>query len=1522
MADAQYKIKIDIVGSGSTKGAAEVNRAIDSIAKHGQSASAANDNLRSTFDNITTSMGNTSSGASKLNSTLGAVKSQASAASSGLKQVGSAAHEADGGILSMVEHIGKATLAIAGLTFLVEGIHALAEAFVEASNEATEVASRLAVVTASSAGLAAAQAQVVAISTQTRAALTDTAELYQKIGIQADHLKLSTAGVGTATKTFAETLKISGATQQQAAGSMRQLGEAFDIGKLSGVHYQAMMADNIVFMRLLAQSMGVPMGKLKELSTQGKVTADDLKKALTDPKLTDDVQKRFDRMPVSFADARTAIHNTLVQLAGDFGKGAGLNDALKSLYDQISAFGQSAAPAFEKIGVAARAAFSAIAPAATAAWTAIKPVFSFVLDNAPALISLLKVAAEGWLAYKAATLAVSAVNLASTLATEVQFLGLVAKEVLTGASAFSELGKALKAATGAQALFNLVAEANPNVLVATAIITVIGLLYEFRDAISLGGGTMATLGDLFRAIWADIKSGVTTAITAVENVFSGLWNGIKTGVAAVGNFLGDAFSIPLNAISKLFSDTFGDLDFSIAGILVGAARVADGLVGLFRGSVAAIGVLFNELPDLIYNSLSPTLQGIVTDAKNLVVGIGNGIAAVFNAVVGFGQSLIGTITSVFNSIAGFIEKWANKAIDAINGIIGAADKLGAGIEKVATVKIGQIAPPKAETAGWTKLGNDVGAAFKSGFGHEAENGVKGLLKQASQIGAARRAAGAHTAPGTPAATQGVPEGDDAGDGKRDKAAERRAKQEAEFWAALKGEVETSKLLPLAAEDYKKQLELQKILGRDLNKGEIDRIGSLQQQARTAKVLTDALDTHNKTQLSLAEQQTLQQDKLNGMTDEQLAVEKSVLDFRVSAQERGVDLQDAAYKAAENQLRIDQQAVQAVEARNKAITDGIAAAEQYSKSYQTYSANKDLTKQRSEFEAAYNGGNNNLGLTKQVHDEVVSGFDKASKDISTKWADDMSDRINQIGEEFGGKIGKAIQGIANLLKSVTNASKGDFSGLGKIGSLLDTFGKKSDGTLNSFGQGAEDGAKNMLDEAFKSDTWTKPFKSMSDNFKGLKDSFTGANGSFAKGMGKALGQAGVGVQIGDQVNKIIGPLGKALGVQTSKLGSEVGGALGSVFGPVGSVLGAIGGGIIGGLFKSAPKGATNVSLDSYGNIVKGDSSGNNAKAITASQGAATSVGSGLNNIAQTLGAMLTGDPQVSIGTYKGKWRVQTNGTDKLKGGGSGADTLTDFGKDGEADAIQFAIIAALKQGVLTGLSEFSEQVLKNATDIDAATALAAKYENVLKSLKTWQDPVGAAVDAITKPLDQLITSMKANGATAADIANVETERTHELQEALKSNVSGFTDLLDTLNGASGKTSLALLNEEMAQFKSYQSDLAAGKTVDEDAFTALANKIASNAGDVYDPNSSAYQDIISALKDATTSAIGNYTSQWNADTANDGTTAAINSQTDSITAAQGVTNDYLSQILSALQSGGTPTTSKSTGGNVNGKTAIAY
>lgn len=1030
------------------------------------------------------------------------------------------------------------------------------------------------------------------------------------------------------------------------------------------------------------------------------------------------------------------------------------------------------------------------------------------------------------------------------------------------------------------------------------------------------GGAMARQMATAQGAFANLEDQIFNTLAAMGD---GILN--KT-VGKVTN----AVTSGLAAITPLLS---GIMDV-VGGILSAAWDIGSGLLSAFTGGATGAASF-----KTILDSLSVTLAFIGEGIRI----VGSVVGSVFGFIGNITGMVIGGIQSSFGDMFSWLVPTTSDAGQTMGesfvGILRAASYVAGQLPNIFKVALAELksmfmsagAALSASLTGdfskWGKVDLSMGLTRKT-IG--TVMGFAGKIQQDQKSNRAwiDRAKGVNDKGNITFAAMGTDKPTPAKDkGGKDKAAsdaERRAKQEKEFWEALDNQVKTAKLLPLAAEDYAKQLELQKILGRDLVAGEKERVSTLLQQARTAKFYTDQLDQQNNRGREIANDEALLAMKKGGMSDEQLDIEKTILGIRAEALKSGMtekDLQSDTYKLTEATTRAQLERAGAIAKSNKQLEDGLALAKEYSQTYQKADAAKTAKDQLAALDVAYNNGNNGGKISDVMFRETKDGIERAARAGALKMKEEFGAAISNLGDELGGQFGKFLNSLGNMLAQLSKIAEGDFSGMGGVfGGLMNTISKWGPGG-KSFAGDVGKAFSDSMGGLFSAEKWSNPIKSMSDGFGELKSAFSGPNGSFMKGLGSVIGKAGAGMEMGGMADSLL----KGLGVKSSKTGAQIGGALGSAFlGPIGGAIGGILGGLVGGVFKKTKYATASVAMMAGGDLGVGSLKGNSDKREGIANDAATSVISGLEQLAASLGGSLTGSPSVSIGTYDDKWRVSTTGYQgKLKKGKSG---VVDFGKDGAEEAIKFAIQDALKDGVITGISEFSKRVL-STMDIDKATNLATSYEAILTDLAKFKDPIKGAVDETVKSIDTLIDQMRKAGATSEELANAEQWRSIKLDEVLKDQTSSFRDILDQLNGdAGGFTALSQLTTELGDFDKFKTDIAAGKAVDQDAYSDLVNKIMGHAGDIYGVNTSQYQDIIGSLRDNTTGALANATNTFNAAATKDTTAAAISTQTDQVTASIGVTNDYLAQMLEAIKALGFSVPSSGSVKSVNGSMVQVY
>lgn len=203
---------------------------------------------------------------------------------------------------------------------------AAAKAVIGKADEWTNLNNRLRLVTAGQAEFAAAQAEVVRIAAAARQPLGATAELYQRIAMNQEVLKLSGADLARVVETISKTMVISGTTAAGADAALVQLGQAFASGTLRGEELNSVMEQAPALAQAIAKGLNVPIGKLRELGAAGKLTAQDVIGALQSQ--ADAVDDSFGKMSATVGQATTLFNNNLQVMIGRADEATGASQAL------------------------------------------------------------------------------------------------------------------------------------------------------------------------------------------------------------------------------------------------------------------------------------------------------------------------------------------------------------------------------------------------------------------------------------------------------------------------------------------------------------------------------------------------------------------------------------------------------------------------------------------------------------------------------------------------------------------------------------------------------------------------------------------------------------------------------------------------------------------------------------------------------------------------------------------------------------------------------------------------------------------------------------------------------------------------------------------------------------------------------------------------------------------------------------------------------------------------------------------
>ncbi len=164
------------------------------------------------------------------------------------------------------------TTAVAFAASVVTG--AGADAITAYADAYTTVNNQLRQVTDTQKEFAQANADVFEIAVDTRSNLEAVATLYSRTARNADTLALSQRDVADFTRAINLALQAYGATSQEAASATLQLSQALGSGLLAGQEFLAVSEAAPPIIAAIAEELGREVGELKELASQGEITAD------------------------------------------------------------------------------------------------------------------------------------------------------------------------------------------------------------------------------------------------------------------------------------------------------------------------------------------------------------------------------------------------------------------------------------------------------------------------------------------------------------------------------------------------------------------------------------------------------------------------------------------------------------------------------------------------------------------------------------------------------------------------------------------------------------------------------------------------------------------------------------------------------------------------------------------------------------------------------------------------------------------------------------------------------------------------------------------------------------------------------------------------------------------------------------------------------------------------------------------------------------------------------------------------
>lgn len=414
------------------------------------------------------------------------------------------------------------------------------------SDELTQTTARLNMVNDGMQTTKELQDMIFLSAERARTSYMGMSDIVAKLGLRASDAFNSNGETIQFAENLSKLFVIAGASQEEMNSASLQLTQALGSGILRGEELNAVFESAPNVIQEIADYMEVPIGQIREMASNGEITADIVKNALLGA--TNDINAEFEKMPKTFGQIATSIQNHAIK-------------AFEPILNKMNEIANS--DGFNALAQGIISTIVIVAALVTGIFDMITSVASFAADNWSILQPIIMGVVIALGLYIAALGVYNTISAISSF----QSKTLAAAKMMEEGATFG--------ATVAQHGFNAALLACPITWIVIAIIAVVAALYagvaawnKFTN--SSVSATGIIIGSVF-AIGAFVGNLFITLINFVIDCFGVLWNFI----AAFANFFANVFNDPIGAVARLFFD----LVDVVLGLLESLASAIDTVFG-------------------------------------------------------------------------------------------------------------------------------------------------------------------------------------------------------------------------------------------------------------------------------------------------------------------------------------------------------------------------------------------------------------------------------------------------------------------------------------------------------------------------------------------------------------------------------------------------------------------------------------------------------------------------------------------------------------------------------------------------------------------------------------------------------------------------------------------------------------------------------------------------------------------------------------------------------------------------------
>lgn len=172
----------------------------------------------------------------------------------------------------------------------------------------------------------AVQKEIYNIASRTRQQYSSTAELYTSVARNAQELKKSSKDILLFTEDVSNAMLLGGGSAASQEAALVQLGQALGSGTLRGDELNSILEQAPRLAKAIADGMGTTIGQLRQMGSEGKLTAQDVFNAIRGQ--SDRLKMELGKMPWTIGQASNKMQNAIGKFFKEFEDKTGIIDSM------------------------------------------------------------------------------------------------------------------------------------------------------------------------------------------------------------------------------------------------------------------------------------------------------------------------------------------------------------------------------------------------------------------------------------------------------------------------------------------------------------------------------------------------------------------------------------------------------------------------------------------------------------------------------------------------------------------------------------------------------------------------------------------------------------------------------------------------------------------------------------------------------------------------------------------------------------------------------------------------------------------------------------------------------------------------------------------------------------------------------------------------------------------------------------------------------------------------------------------